>query len=299
MAPHPCPERHPHRFQGDQAKCTRRRKNSPPTPNGFVGEQAGLGATQNQTPRRRRQPARPPAPQRRQQRDHAGPGTLPGGDLSGGQKREPRPAGQTPDNGQHRSPVPRPTPTGNSGTTANPAIPGCPGAAGPRTRHDPRPSPVSRACPVCPEMPHRHRRQHHHYLGQLLRGRRRFVRRRRRIPMSAVDRSPDPSPPIRARPAIPASNPDVSRPDSPRTAGPPVNSQMGGVSPYPIQAGSERQSPGFPQPGTHRPKQPRRRHDPQHPHHSPARWHAAAGIPGGQTIGGGIAGVASTAKARA
>ena len=82
----------------------------------------------------------------------------------------------------------------------------------------------------------------------------------------------------------------------PGQPGAPVNSQGGGVSPYPIQAGSNGTPPGFPQPGT-----------------APGQGNAAAdmirnilttprpggmpqGIAGAQTIGGGIAGVATTAE---
>jgi hypothetical protein len=82
----------------------------------------------------------------------------------------------------------------------------------------------------------------------------------------------------------------------PGQPGPPVNSQMGGVSPYPIQPGSNGNPTGFPQPGT-----------------TAGQGNAAADMirnilttprpggmpqanPGGMTMGGGIAGVASTAE---
>jgi hypothetical protein len=82
----------------------------------------------------------------------------------------------------------------------------------------------------------------------------------------------------------------------PGQPGMPVNSQMGGVSPYPMQPGANGVPPGFPQPGT-----------------TTAQGNAAAdmirnilttprpggmpqGNPGAQMFGGGIAGVASTAE---
>jgi len=83
----------------------------------------------------------------------------------------------------------------------------------------------------------------------------------------------------------------------PGQPGAPVNSQMGGVSPYPVAPGSNGMPPGFPQPGT-----------------TTGQGNAAAdmirnilttprpggmptaNMPGAQTIGGGIAGVATTAE---
>jgi hypothetical protein len=82
----------------------------------------------------------------------------------------------------------------------------------------------------------------------------------------------------------------------PGQPGAPVNSQTGGVSPYPIQPGSNGNPAGFAQPGM-----------------VPGQGNAAADMirnilttprpggmptanPGSQTIGGGIAGVASTAE---
>jgi hypothetical protein len=91
----------------------------------------------------------------------------------------------------------------------------------------------------------------------------------------------------------PAGYPTQTLPGQP---GMPVNSQMGGVSPYPMQPGANGVPPGFPQPGA-----------------TTGQGNAAAdmirnilttprpgGMPqgngGGQMFGGGIAGVASTGE---
>ena len=82
----------------------------------------------------------------------------------------------------------------------------------------------------------------------------------------------------------------------PGQPGAPVNSQGGGVSPYPIQAGSNGMPPGFPQPGT-TPGQPNAAADMiRNILTTPRPGGMPQGIPGAQTIGGGIAGVATTAE---
>ena len=96
-----------------------------------------------------------------------------------------------------------------------------------------------------------------------------------------------------ANPGQPGMYPGQTLPGQP---GAPVNSQGGGVSPYPIQAGSNGTPPGFPQPGT-APGQPNAAADMiRNILTTPRPGGMPQGIPGAQTIGGGIAGVATTAE---
>jgi hypothetical protein len=82
----------------------------------------------------------------------------------------------------------------------------------------------------------------------------------------------------------------------PGQPGAPVNSQGGGVSPYPIQAGSNGTPAGFPQPGTTT-GQPNAAADMiRNILTTPRPGGMPQTNPGTQTLGGGIAGVATTAE---
>jgi hypothetical protein len=82
----------------------------------------------------------------------------------------------------------------------------------------------------------------------------------------------------------------------PGQPGPPVNSQMGGVSPYPIQPGSNGMPPGFPQPGTVAGQGNAAADMIRNILTTPRPGGMPQGNPGGQVIGGGIAGVATNAE---
>src|ERR1035438_3424507 len=108
-------------------------KEDPKTPNGFVGELAGLGGSQNSTQGGGASSVR----DRRRTSDGANatmPGpALPGGDLSGGQNSGVPPLpGQGPGNGQSALPGTQTYPTGQPGFSGQPgmAIPGQPGFPG-------------------------------------------------------------------------------------------------------------------------------------------------------------------------
>jgi type II secretory pathway pseudopilin PulG len=238
-------------------------KDEAKTPNGFVGEQVGLGGTPNQG----QGGGAPGARDRRRPSEGANatmPGTTPGqgpagGDPSGGQNTIP---GQAPDGGQQ--PLPGTSPTGQTGQPPYPPGTSIPGQ------------------PAYPGMPG--------------------------IP--GIPSSPTATPPGASSSSSSTSvgggggfvgggGPFVgggSQPALPGQPGPPVNSQTGGVSPYPVQPGANGNPQGFPQPGT-----------------TTGQGNAAAdmirnilttprpngmpiGNPSGQTFGGGIAGVASTAE---
>jgi hypothetical protein len=82
----------------------------------------------------------------------------------------------------------------------------------------------------------------------------------------------------------------------PGQPGPPVNSQMGGVSPYPIQPGSNGNPPGFPQPGTVAGQGNAAADMIRNILTTPRPGGMPQANPGGLTIGGGIAGVASNGE---
>ena len=239
-------------------------KEDPKTPNGFVGELAGLGGSQNSTQGGGASSVR----DRRRTSDGANatmPGpALPGGDLSGGQNSGVPPLpGQGPGNGQSALPGTQTYPTGQPGFSGQPGTailgqPGFPGTVSGVTAIQPGANPSSG----------------NSFGGgssSFVGGGNSFV----------GGGSATPTYPGQTLPGQP---------------GPPVNSQMGGVSPYPIAPGSNGMPPGFPQPGT-----------------VAGQGNAAADMirniltnprpngmpltnPGAQTIGGGIAGVATNAE---
>ena len=252
----------------------------PSGPNGFVGELAGLGATQNNLPggaasqrdRRRASDsnnATMPGP------------AVPGGDLSGGQNSGATTIpGQTPDNGQlpqtsaNGQPGQLPGQQGFPGQTGMPGMPGMPGRGVPTNTTNTSNTTSGNS-----------------FVG----GGSSFVGGGGSyVGGGSVTGSQPANPGQTGYPGQqPGMYPGQTLPGQP---GAPVNSQGGGVSPYPIQAGSNGTPPGFPQPGT-----------------APGQGNAAAdmirnilttprpggmpqGIAGAQTIGGGIAGVATTAE---
>jgi type II secretory pathway pseudopilin PulG len=85
-------------------------------------------------------------------------------------------------------------------------------------------------------------------------------------------------------------------PGLPGQPGAPVNSQAGGMSPYPIQPGSNGTPPGFPQPGTVAGQANPAADMIRNILTTPRPGGMPQTNPGGQTIGGGIAGVATTAE---
>jgi hypothetical protein len=82
----------------------------------------------------------------------------------------------------------------------------------------------------------------------------------------------------------------------PGQPGPAVNSQMGGASPYPMQPGSNGMPPGFPQPGTTTGQSNAAADMIRNILTTPRPGGMPQGNAGGQSFGGGIAGVASTAE---
>jgi type II secretory pathway pseudopilin PulG len=246
-------------------------KDDAKTPNGFVGEQVGLGGSQNQgqgggaaSARDRRRPS--------EGANSTMPGQgPPGGDPSGGQN-----PGQTPDGGQQQ-PLPG---------TSFPGQPGQPGIPQP---------PAYPGQPAYPGMPG----------------------------MPGVPSSPNATPPGGTSPSSSNSsvgggggfvggggsfvgggpvtgsqpaNPGIPGQTLPGQPGPPVNSQTGGVSPYPTQPGANGMPPGFPQPGTTTGQGNAAADMIRNILTTPRPGGMPMGNAGGQTFGGGIAGVASTAE---
>ena len=255
-------------------------KDEPKAPNGFVAELAGMGASQNPTSGGGAASAR----DRRRPGEGAngtmpGPG-LPSGDPPGGQDSAlPQLPGQSPLPGTQTYPTGLPGQAayvppgmnlpGQQGFPGQPGMPGIPGGIGGRMAIAPGNAPSSGNSFVGGG-------------GSFVGGGGSFVGG------GSVTASQP------ANPGMPGQTlPGQTLPGQP---GPPVNSQIGGVSPYPVAPGSNGIPPGFPQPGT-----------------TTGQGNAAADMirnilttprpggmpqtnPGAQTIGGGIAGVASTAE---
>jgi len=241
-----------------------------------VGEQVALGGSPNATQGGGAASVR----DRRRTSDGAngtmpGPATptppTPGGDPSGGQN-----PGQTPDGGQQQ-PLPG---------TSFPGQPGQPGIPQP---------PAYPGQPAYPGMPG----------------------------MPGVPSSPNATPPGGTSPSSSNSsvgggggfvggggsfvgggpvtgsqpaNPGIPGQTLPGQPGPPVNSQTGGVSPYPTQPGANGMPPGFPQPGTTTGQGNAAADMIRNILTTPRPGGMPMGNAGGQTFGGGIAGVASTAE---
>jgi type II secretory pathway pseudopilin PulG len=270
----------------------------PSAPNGFVGELAGLGGSQNPTQGgggRRGGQTRPS-----DGRDATMPGTgLPGGNLSGGQNSGMPPLpGQGPDYGQ--SPLPVTTyPTGQpvAGQPGQPAyppgmtIPGQPGFPGQQGM------PGQPGMPTMPGMPGGRTvtvpGTTSSSGGSFVGGGGSFVGGGGSfVGGGSVTGSQPANPGQTGYPGQP-TYPGQPLPGQP---GPPVNSQMGGVSPYPIQPGSNGNPPGFPQPGTVAGQGNAAADMIRNILTTPRPQGMPQGNPGAQTIGGGIAGVASTAE---
>lgn len=270
-------------------------KEEPKAPNGFVGELAGIGSSQNPTQgggaasaRDRRRPAEGA------NATMPGPAT-PGGDLPGGQNSGMPPLpGQVPDSGQ--PPLPGTTyPTGQpvagqpvAGQPGQPVYP--PGVTMPG-----QPGFVpQQGFPAQPGMPPN--------LPGMMPGMASGRAMALPVPPSSsgssfvggggsfVGGSVTPS-----QPAYPgqAGYPTQPLPGQP---GPPVNSQVGGVSPYPTQPGSNGMPPGFTQPGTVAGQGNAAADMIRNILTTPRPGGMPQANPGGLTIGGGIAGVASNAE---
>jgi hypothetical protein len=241
-------------------------KEEPKTPNGFVGELAGLGGLPNQVQgggaanvRDRRRPSEGA------NATMPGPAT-PGGDLSGGQNSGAPPLpGQGTDSGQ--TPLPGTTypaagqpVAGQSGQPGYmPGMSGLPGMPGmPGVRNMP-PAGASSS-------------SGNSFVG----GGGSFV---------GGGSTAGSQPSYGGQ----AGYPGQTLPGQP---GLPVNSQTGGVSPYQTQAGANGIPPGFPQPGMGGAAARMIRDILT----TPRPGGMPQGNPGAQTIGGGIAGVATTAE---
>ncbi len=275
-------------------------KDKPSGPNGFVGEQAGLAGTQNQNPgggaasqRDRRRPsesanATMPGP--------AVPGA-PGTDQSGGQNPgNPGLPGQATDqNGANGLPQQ----AGIQGYTPGVSVPGqAPAPQGfPGQQGYPGQGtiPGQTGMPGIPGRGMMPTNNTTHHLGQQLRRWRRRVRRRRRslcgrrighrIP--ARQSGPDRISPSRG--CIPAR----LSPDSPEPRSIPRAEES---RPIPYRPAPTARLPGFPQPGT-TPGQPNAAADMiRNILTTPRPGGMPQGVAGAQTIGGGIAGVATTAE---
>ena len=248
-------------------------KDEAKTPNGFVGEQVGLGGSQTQgsgggaaNVRDRRRPS--------ESANTTMPGTTPGQgpggvDPSGGQNTLP---GQTPDGGQQ--PLPGTSPTGQPGQLPYPpgaSIPGQPGQP---------PYPGQPGMPGIPGGP--------------------------AVTLPGASSNPSNSSVGGGGGFVGGGGPFVggSQPANPGypgqtlpgQPGPPVNSQTGGVPAYPVQPGSNGNPPGFPQPGTTTGQGNAAADMIRNILTTPRPGGMPQGNPGGQTFGGGIAGVASTAE---
>ena len=267
-------------------------KEDPKTPNGFVGEQVALGGSPNATQGGGSASVR----DRRRTSDGAnatmpGPANLapptPGGDPSGGQNSGAPPLpGQTPDNGQGTLPG---TQTSSSGLPGQPGLPpgmnlpGQPGFSG-QPGMPGIPGSVSGRSAFQPGntsgMGNTSASSGNSFVGgggSFVGGGSSFVGGGSSTPTNTGMNT----------------NPGQTLPGQP---GMPVNSQYGGVSPYPTQPGANGMPPGFPQPGT-----------------TPGQGNSAADMirnilttprpggmpmnnPGSQIVGAGIAGVATTAE---
>jgi type II secretory pathway pseudopilin PulG len=288
-------------------------KEEPKAPNGFVGELAGIGSSQNPT----QGGAAPSARDRRRPTEGANatmPGpALPGGDLSGGQNAGVPPLpGQAPDNGQ--SPLPGTTyPAGQpvAGQLGQPvyppgaAMPGQPGFQfPPQQGFPPQGFPGQPGMPSMPGMmpgmpggrtatlPGTPPNSGNSFVG----GGGSFVGGGGSLVgggsvTGSQPAYPGQAPPNPNQPYYPGGGQPL-----PGQPGPPVNSQIGGVSPYPIQPGSNGIPPGFPQPGTVAGQGNAAADMIRNILTTPRPGGMPQANPGGLTIGGGIAGVASNGE---
>jgi len=294
-------------------------KEEPKGPNGFVGEQAGMGALANPTQgggaagaRERRRPsdgnnATMPGP------------AIPGGDTAGGQNSAAPPfPGQAPDNGQTPLTGAQPFPGAQplSGQTGQPTAiqpgqstpvypPGVPipGQAGISPVMIPGQQPYYPGMPVQPGMPGapsvtggasavspgNTSASGNSFVG----GGGPYVGGGG----SYVGGGAPVSQPVYPAPVIPPGQSNYPGiPSLPGPPGAPVNSQGGGVSPYPIVSGANGTPPGFPQPGTVAGQNNPAADMIRNILTTPRPGGMPQSNPGVQTIGGGIAGVATTAE---
>jgi type II secretory pathway pseudopilin PulG len=291
-------------------------KEEPKGPNGFVGEQAGMGALQNQpqgggaaNARDRRRPS--------EGNNASMPGpAVPGGDLANGQNTPGLPVpGQTPDNGQSvpgqigqptpaypGMPVPAPQgfpgqatvspgmvtpgmvtpgqPVYSPGMPAQPGMPGAPSiTAGRGATMQGTPSPSGNS-----------------FVGgggSFVGGGGSYVGGGSQQPAYPGQSAYPGQTGIPLQPGQSTYTGSTAIPPQP---GQPVNSQTGGMSPYPIQPGANGTPPGFPQPGTVAGQGNPAADMIRNILTTPRPGGMPQTNPGGQTIGGGIAGVATTAE---
>jgi uncharacterized membrane protein YgcG len=253
------------------------------TPNGFVGEQVGLGGSQNQS----QGGGVPNARDRRRPSEGANatmPGSVtgqgtPGGDPSGGQT--PVPGAIDPTTGQ---PVAVPPVAGLpvTGQAGQPSF-GQPGMTLPGQQGFPAQQVTPGLAGGMMNAPGSASNPGNSMVGggsSFVGGGGSFVGG------GAVTGS---------QPANPGQSgyPGQTLPGQP---GPAVNSQMGGASPYPMQPGSNGMPPGFPQPGTTTGQSNAAADMIRNILTTPRPGGMPQGNAGGQSFGGGIAGVASTAE---
>jgi uncharacterized membrane protein YgcG len=253
------------------------------TPNGFVGEQVGLGGSQNQT----QGGGVPNARDRRRPSEGANatmPGSVtgqgtPGGDPSGGQT--PAPGIIDPNTGQ---PVAVPPVTGQTG----PPSFGQPGMTLPGQQGFPGQQVTPGLAGGMMNAPGASNQG-----NSMVGGGGSFVGGGGSFVGGGTVTGSQPANP--GQPAYPGQ-PGYPGQMLPGQPGPAVNSQMGGVSPYPVQPGSNGMPPGFPQPGTTTGQGNAAADMIRNILTTPRPGGMPQGNPGGQSFGGGIAGVASTAE---
>jgi hypothetical protein len=264
------------------------------TPNGFVGEQIGLGGSQNQS----QGGGVPNARDRRRPSEGANatmPGSVtgqgtPGGDPSGGQT--PVPGAIDPTTGQPVAvlpvagqPVAIPPVAGQTGQPSfgqpGMTLPGQPGF--PAQQVTPGMAGGMMNPPGGASNPG----------NSMVGGGGSFVGGGGSFVGGGPVTGSQPANP--GQPAYPGQSgyPGQTLPGQP---GPAVNSQMGGVSPYPVQPGSNGVPPGFPQPGTTTGQGNAAADMIRNILTTPRPGGMPQGNAGGQSFGGGIAGVASTAE---
>ena len=270
------------------------------TPNGFVGEQVGLGGSQNQS----QGGGMPSARDRRRPNEGANatmPGTgsgpgFGGGEPSEGQNGTSQIPGTGPDGGQAplpgaidpatgqpvAVPVPGQTLAGQfvqPGMTLPPGQPGLPGQQGiPGMPGSNR----NVTMPGTASMPGNASNSGNSFVGgggSFVGGGNSFVGGGTTTTGSGMGSQP--------------GYPGQTLPGQP---GVPVNSQMGGVSPYPMQPGANGVPPGFPQPGATTGQGNAAADMIRNILTTPRPGGMPQGNPGAQSFGGGIAGVASTAE---
>jgi type II secretory pathway pseudopilin PulG len=294
-------------------------KEEPKGPNGFVGEQAGMGALPNPT-----QGGGAASARERRRPSDGNNGTMPGPAIPGGDVA----GGQNPENGQPPFPGAQPFPNSQSipGQTGQPTAiqPGQtppvypPGVPVPAPQGFPGQAGISpgmvtpgqpayyQGMPAQPGMPGstsvtggasavspgNTSASGSSFVG----GGGSFVGGGG----SYVGGGAPASQPVYPLPVIPpgqANYPGIPSSSSlPGQPGSPVNSQSGGMSPYPIVSGANGTPPGFPQPGTVAGQNNPAADMIRNILTTPRPGGMPQTNPGAQTIGGGIAGVATTAE---